>query len=81
MMIETSQWLSKKEASAFLRVNEQALEVMREEGYLKPGTHWRSSNDPDQFPWKPKAFYRISRCKEVIEFWKDKHSLFYQKAA
>ena len=39
-------WLSEKEASQVLRVDEQSLEVMIEMGYLKPGTRWRSSNDP-----------------------------------
>ncbi len=74
-------WLSKKEASAFLRVDEQTLEVLREEGYLKPGAHWRSSTDPDQLPWKPVAFYRISRCKEVIDYWQDNQDSFVQIAA
>ena len=61
-------WLSGKEASKLLRVDEQTLELLRERGYLKPGYHWRSSNDPKQLPWKPKVFYFISGCKEVIEF-------------
>ena len=81
MMIESSKWLSIKEASVLLRVDEQTLEVLREEGYLKPGEHWRSSNDPDQLPWKPRAFYRISRCKEVLEYWQDNHASFEQIAA
>tara|TARA_Y100001968_G_C18797958_1_gene454243 strand:+ start:192 stop:434 length:243 start_codon:yes stop_codon:yes gene_type:complete len=70
-MTETSNWLSEKEASEVLRVDEQILELFREVGYLKPGSHWRSSNDPGQLPWKPKVFYRISGCKEVIEYWLD----------
>ena len=80
-MIETSNWLSKKEASAFLKVNQKTLEVLREEGYLKPGFHWRSSTDPDQLPWKPKAFYHISLCKEVVENLKENHASFEQIAA
>ena len=66
-MLEPSVWLSKTEASELLKVDEQSLEVLREWGYLKPGYHWRSSNDPEQLPWKPNVFYRISGCKEVIE--------------
>ena len=66
-MKEPSVWLLHKEASKVLRVDEKILEILREEGYLKPGSHWRSSNDPDQLPWKPRALYRISRCREVIE--------------
>ena len=61
-------WLSEKEASEVLRVDEHYLELLREKGYLKPGPHWRSSNDPNQLPWKPKVFYFISGCKKVIEY-------------
>ena len=80
-MIEPSQWLSKKKASEFLKVNEQTLEVLREEGYLKPGFHWKSSNDQDQLPWKPRAFYHVNLCKEVVENWKMNNVSFEQKAA
>ena len=69
-------WLSEKEASEVLRVDEQSLEILRERGYLKPGFHWRSSNDPDQLPWKPKVVYFISGCKEVIDYWKDNYVSF-----
>tara|TARA_Y100001968_G_scaffold307527_1_gene325414 strand:+ start:53 stop:295 length:243 start_codon:yes stop_codon:yes gene_type:complete len=70
-MTETSLWLSEQEASEVLRVDKQTLAVLREGGYLKPGPHWRSSNDSEQLPWNPKAFYCISGCKEVINYWKD----------
>ena len=73
-------WLSEKEASEVLRVDEQSLEVMRERGYLKPG-HWRSSNDPEQLPWKPKVFYFIRGCKEVIEYWQNIDDSCAQRAA
>ena len=69
-MIEKSAWLSGKEASEVLRVDEQSLELLRETGDLKPGNHWRSSNDPDQLPWKPNVYYLISGCKEVVDYWK-----------
>ena len=80
-MKETSVWLSEKEASKVLRVDEPTLEVLREGGYLKPGFHWRSSTESEQLPWKPKAFYRINGCKEVIEFLQDNHTSFDQIAA
>jgi len=80
-MVEKSKWLSEKEASEVLEVEKQSLEVLRERGYLKPGTHWRSSNDPNQLPWKPKVFYFISGCKEVIDYWKEKYEFFDQRAA
>ena len=80
-MIETSIWLSAKDASEVLRVDQQFLEALREKGYLKPGSHWRSSNDPQQLPWKPKVFYFISGCTEVIEYWQNNDSSFNQIAA
>ena len=80
-MLESLIWLSEKEASEFLSIDEQSLDVLREMGCLKPGTHWRSSNDPKQLPWKPKVFYCISKCKEVIEYWKDIEDSFDQMVA
>tara|TARA_Y100001968_G_scaffold272209_1_gene264279 strand:- start:533 stop:775 length:243 start_codon:yes stop_codon:yes gene_type:complete len=80
-MIETSMWLSEKEASKLLRVDERSLEVLRERGYLKPGSHWRSSNEPMQLPWKPKVSYFISGCREVIEYCQNNDASFGQKAA
>ena len=74
-------WLSEKEASEVLRVDELSLEVLREMGYLKPGSHWRSSNDPKQLPWKPKVFYFISGCQKVIEYWQNNDDSFGQRAA
>mgnify|MGYP001168052475 CR=1 FL=1 len=80
-MIEESNWLSVEEASEVLRVDQQLLEVMRERGYLKPGSHWRSSNDPKQLPWKPKVFYFISGCKEVIEYFQNNDDFFDKRAS
>ena len=54
---------------------------MREMGYLKPGYHWRSSNDPKQLPWKPKVFYFIRGCKEVIAYWQNNDNSFVHRAA
>ena len=45
-MINSQIWLSEKEASEVLRVDQKSLETLREMGFLKPGSHWRSSNDP-----------------------------------
>ena len=55
--------------------------MLRERGYLKPGSHWRSSNDPNQLPWKPKVLYFLSGCKEVIEYWQNIDDSFAQRAA
>ena len=80
-MLEESIWLSEKEASEVLRVDEQFLELLRERGYLKPGSHWRSSNDPKQLPWKPKVSYFIRGCKEVLEYGQNNNDCFDQRAA
>ena len=80
-MAEPSIWLLKKEASEALRVDVQILELLREDGYLKPGSHWRSSTDPEQLPWKPKVFYRINGCKEVVEYWQNEDTSFDQIVA
>ena len=77
-MIESSMWLSVKEASEVLRVDENYLELLRERGYLKPGSHWRSSNEPNQLPWKPRVFYSISKCKEVLEDFQNNDDSFDQ---
>ncbi len=74
-------WLSEKEASEVLRVDEQSLEVLRERGFLKPGSHWKSSNDPKQLPWKPKVFYSIRGCKEVIEYLQENNNSITQRVA
>ena len=71
-------WLSEKEASEVLRVDAQSLEFLRQRGYLKPGTHWKSSNAPKQLPLKQKNFYFISGCKEVIEYWQINDDSFDQ---
>tara|TARA_Y100001968_G_C19089978_1_gene587251 strand:+ start:389 stop:631 length:243 start_codon:yes stop_codon:yes gene_type:complete len=80
-MTEASRWVSEKEAIELLKVDKKTLEILREEGYLNPGTHWRSSPDPEQLPWKPKVFYFVSGCKEVIEYKKDNYASLGDMAA
>ena len=80
-MIDQSMWLSEKEAGKLLEVEEQYLELLRERGYLRPGSHWRSSDEIKQVPWKPKVSYFISGCKEVVEYWKKNENSFDQIAA
>tara|TARA_B100000214_G_C23529224_1_gene428697 strand:- start:316 stop:462 length:147 start_codon:yes stop_codon:yes gene_type:complete len=48
-MIEKT-WLTGKEVSEVLRVDDQSLDFLREMGDLKRGSHWRSSDDPDRLP-------------------------------
>ena len=80
-MEESSSWLSERDAIETLRVDKLTLEELRERGCLKPGYHWRSSTDTEQLPWKPKVFYRINACKEVIEYIQNNDASSDKKAA
>jgi len=64
-------WGSVKEASQYLGVSEKTLQLWREIGYLKPGTHWRSSLKSNALPWKPEVVYHLRWCKEEINYWLD----------
>jgi len=79
--MKKSQWVSEKEASDLLGVSQTKLKLWREVGYLKPGTHWRSSPNDDSLPWKPNVIYHLRWCKEVIEYWRDKDSALTDLAA
>ena len=74
-------WLGPKEASRLLGVSESTLQLWREIGYLKPGTHWRSSPNDDSLPWKPIVIYHLRWCREVIQYWRDKDSALTNMAA
>tara|TARA_Y100001968_G_C19438246_1_gene761037 strand:+ start:3247 stop:3486 length:240 start_codon:yes stop_codon:yes gene_type:complete len=69
--MEQTPWVSEQEASSRLGVSKKTLEFWREIGYLKPGTHWRSSSERQQKPWNPKVIYHLRWCKEIIEYWKE----------
>ena len=79
--MSSSQWLLEEEASRQLGVSSKTLEHWREVGYLKPGTHWRSSPNESSLPWKPSVIYHIRWCKEVIEYWRNKDSALNNLAA
>ena len=64
-----SPWVSGQEASAGLGVSEETLQLWREIGYLKPGTHWRSAQESKTMPWKPEVIYHLRWCKEEIDYW------------
>ncbi len=66
----TKPWVTSKKASELLGVSEQTLNKWREVGYLKPGTHWRSSPGLGQQPWSPQVIYHLLWCKEKIEYWR-----------
>tara|TARA_Y100001968_G_scaffold330263_1_gene381608 strand:- start:895 stop:1134 length:240 start_codon:yes stop_codon:yes gene_type:complete len=64
-----SPWVNEELASEKLGVSEDTLRSWREIGYLKPGTHWRSSPVEEQIAWKPKVIYHLRWCKEIIDYW------------
>ena len=53
-------------AAEKLGINEVRLSYLRENGFLKPGIHWKSSPYGQKKPWNPKALYNIKMCKKII---------------
>ncbi len=68
--MKQSPWVSETEASKKLGVSRQTLEYWREIGYLKPGTHWRSSTSMKNKLWEPSFIYHLRWCKEILDYWK-----------
>ncbi len=64
-------WVSEKEASKQLGVTIHTLKFWREIGYLKPGTHWRSSPGSQNAPWNPSVIYHLRWCNEIIDYWRE----------
>ena len=60
-------WSSSELAAEKLGITEIKLSVLRENGILKPGIHWKSSPLGQKKPWKPKALYDIKKCKKIID--------------
>ena len=67
--MSNSPWVSGEEASQRLGVSEKTLKFWRDVGYLKPGTHWRSSQREHSMPWNPEVVYHLRWCKEEIDYW------------
>tara|TARA_Y100001968_G_scaffold303791_1_gene318256 strand:+ start:240 stop:479 length:240 start_codon:yes stop_codon:yes gene_type:complete len=76
-----SPWADEKETSQLLGVSQQTLREWREIGYLKPGTHWRSSPSEESVPWTPKVIYHVSWCREIIEYWREEDAPVSNMAA
>ncbi len=65
-----SPWVSVEEATSSLGVSEKTLQHWREVGYLKPGTHWRSSPVSNSIPWQPEVIYHLRWCREEMDYWR-----------
>ena len=59
-------WLSSVSAAETFGITEMKLSYLRENGFLKPGIHWKSSPHGQKKPWNPEALYNISLCKKII---------------
>ena len=52
-------WSSSELTAEKLGITEIKLSILRENGILKPGIHWKSSPLGQKKPWNPKALYNI----------------------
>ena len=59
-------WSSSESASKKLGITEVRLSLLRENGFLKPGIHWKSSPYGQKKPWNPQALYNVKLCRKVI---------------
>ena len=59
-------WISSESAAEKLGITEIRLSYLRENGFLKPGLHWKSSPSGQKKPWNPKALYNIKMCEKII---------------
>ena len=59
-------WYHSGLAAEKLGISESQLSALREDIYLKPGIHWRSSPFGQIKPWSPEAIYNVNACKKVI---------------
>ena len=59
-------WSSSELTAKNLGITEIKLSLLRENGILKPGIHWKSSPFGQKKPWKPKAIYNINMCRNII---------------
>ena len=59
-------WSSSESAAENLGITEIRLSYLRENGFLKPGIHWKSSPYGQKKPWNPQALYNVKFCKKII---------------
>ena len=66
-------WHSSNSAAEDIGITEIKLSYLRENGFLKPGIHWKSSPLGQKKPWNPEALYNSILCKKLIdEFFAEK---------
>ena len=60
-------WQSPNSAAVDLGISEIKLTYLRENGFLKPGIHWKSSPHGQKKPWNPEALYNPILCRKIID--------------
>ena len=60
-------WSSSELAAEKLGITEIKLSLLRENGILKPGIHWKSSPLGQKKPWNPEVLFNIKLCKNIID--------------
>tara|TARA_Y100000991_G_C21904518_1_gene319582 strand:+ start:242 stop:478 length:237 start_codon:yes stop_codon:yes gene_type:complete len=60
-------WNSSNSTAKYLGITEIKLSYLRENGFLKPGIHWRSSPYGQKKPWNPEVLYNTKLCKNFID--------------
>ena len=59
-------WSSSESTAQKLGITEFKLSYLRENGFLKPGLHWKSSPHGQNKPWNPQVVYDIETCRKII---------------
>ena len=60
-------WHTSNAAADDLGTTEIRLSFLRENGFLKPGIHWKSSPHGQKKPWNPEALYNPILCRKIID--------------
>ena len=60
-------WGSSFFAAAEIGISELKLCYLRENGFLKPGIHWKSSPHGQEKPWNPEVLYNIKECLKIVK--------------
>jgi hypothetical protein len=71
-------WHSSNSAAEDIGITEIKLSHLRENGFLKPGIHWKSSPLGQKKPWNPEALYNLILCKKLIDefYFEEKHDQY-----
>ena len=72
--MDKGSWYSSAEASKNLGVNEKTLNLWRELGYLKFGTHWRYIESTANEINKNMIIYHLKWCREEMDYWRSHHA-------